>query len=144
MKHSDTPVLEILVETHPDKTIAFQTEAGSVRMVPFQGTVNCPLFTGIVEPCGVDTQITNPSGVQHMSARYMLTGRDADDTPCHIFIENNGWFQDGARPRPFQTVPTFRTDSPRLAPYLHRNQFIGEGLRDDAGLWIRFYEVCHN
>ena len=56
-------------------------------------------------------------------------------------IENNGWFTDGARPVPFKTVPTFITDSKTLAPYLHRNQFTGEGKRDDTGLWIRFYEL---
>ena len=76
-----------------------------------------------------------------MSARYILTGTDRDGRDCHIYVENNGWFTDGARPTPFRTVPTFITDSPALAPLLHRNQFVGEGLRDESGLWIRFYEL---
>lgn len=99
------------------------------------------MFTGKVEPCGVDTKITNQAEVRHMSARYMLTGQDCTGAACHIYIENNGRFNDGARPKPFQTVPTFLTASPALAPLLHRNQFIGEGLRDDAGLWLRFYPL---
>ena len=78
-----------------------------------------------------------------MSARYMLTGQDSDGADCHIYIENNGWFTDGARPVPFRTVPTFITDSKTLAPYLHRNQFVGEGSRDENGLCIRFYELEH-
>lgn len=141
MKEIGKLVLEILVETRPDEIRTFDTELGSVRMIPFGGTVDCEMFKGIVEPFGVDTQITNQNEVRHMSARYMLTGKDADGQDCHIYIENNGWFTNGERPRPFRTVPTFLTDSKLLAPYLHRNRFIGEGMRDEKGLWIRFYEV---
>lgn len=141
MKHKETPVLEVLVETDPAGTVELDSEIGHVKMIPFKGTVCSPIFNGIVEPCGVDTQVTNQNEVRHMSARYMLTGKDADGQDCHIYVENNAWFTDGARPRPFRTVPTFITDSKRLAPYLHRNQFIGEGMRDERGLWIRFYEL---
>lgn len=141
MKHKSTPILEIYVETDPAGTVILTSEIGSVKMIPFKGTVRGPIFSGIVEPCGVDTQITNQNEVRHMSARYMLTGTDKDGRDCHIYIENNGWFTDGARPRPFRTVPTFITDSPVLAPLLHRNQFVGEGLRDENGLYIRFYEL---
>lgn len=141
MNYSGAPVLEILVETDPAGTVELDSEIGHVKMIPFKGTVDSPIFTGVVEPCGVDTQVTNQNEVRHMSARYMLTGKDAEGEPCHIYIENNGWYTDGARPRPFRTVPTFITDSKRLAPYLHRDRFIGEGLRDDRGLWIRFYEI---
>lgn len=141
MKHKAEPILEILVETDPAGSVGFECEIGYVKMIPFRGTVQGPLFTGIVEPCGVDTQITNQNEVRHMSARYMLTGTDKDGTECHIYIENNGWFTNGDRPKPFLTVPTFITDSKALAPILHRNQFVGEGIRDDEGLWIRFYEL---
>lgn len=141
MKRKETPILEILVETDSAGTVELDSEIGHVKMIPFKGTVNCPLFTGIVEPCGVDTQVTDQNEVRHMSARYMLTGKDAEGADCHIYIENNAWFTDGARPRPFRSVPTFITDSKKLASYLHRNRFIGEGMRDERGLWIRFYEV---
>jgi len=141
MKHKSTPILEIHVETDPAGTVTLTGEIGSVRMIPFKGTVTGPVFGGIVEPCGVDTQITNQNEVRHMSARYMLTGKDRDGRDCRIYVENNGWFTDGARPTPFKTVPTFITDSPLLAPLLHRNQFVGEGLRDENGLCIRFYEL---
>lgn len=141
MKHKPQPVLEIHVQTDPDHTVELTGELGTVKMIPFRGTAQGPLFNGIVEPCGVDTQITNQNEVRHMSARYMLTGRDNTDSACRIYIENNGWFTDGARPAPFKTVPTFITDSKALAPFLHRNQFVGEGLRDEKGLCIRFYEL---
>ena len=143
MKHAEQPALEILVDVDRAAIVEFDSEIGRVRLIPFGGSVDCDLFRGIVEPCGVDTQITNQSEVRHMSARYVLTGKDADGQDCHIYVENNAWFTDGAQPKPFHTVPTFITDSKRLAPYLHTNQFIGEGLRDERGLWIRFYEIIH-
>lgn len=141
MNHKPEPILEVYVQTNPASTVMLIGEIGTVKMIPFKGYVRGPIFSGIVEPCGVDTQIINQNEVCHMSARYMLTGQDRTGTACHIYIENNGWFTDGARPVPFKTVPTFITDSKALAPYLHRNQFVGEGLRDDSGLCIRFYEL---
>ena len=139
--HQKEPVLEILVDVDRLGIVEFESEIGHVKMVPFKGTVNGPLFHGIIEPCGVDTQVTNQNEVRHMSARYMLTGKDEDGRDCHIYVENNAWFTEGAQPKPFRTVPTFITDSPKLAPILHRNHFVGEGLRDESGLWIRFYEL---
>lgn len=116
-------------------------ELGHVKMIPFRGTVAGPLFHGVIEPYGVDTQVTNQNEVRHMSARYMLTGEDFNGHGCRIYVENNAYFTDGARPQPFRTVPTFLTDSRALAQILHRNQFVGEGLRDESGLHIRFYEL---
>ena len=138
-----TPVLDIRIEANGD-ALHLKGEAGEVDMIPFKGTAEGALFRGIVEPCGVDTQIVNAAGVRHMSARYMLTGADADGRETHIYVENNGWFDDRTKSMPFHTVPTFLTDSERLAPYLHRNQFVGEGAVELDGLRIRFYEISHD
>ena len=134
-------VLELLIQTDPKGIVELESESGLVRMIPFSGTAKGPLFHGIIEPCGVDTQITNAADVRHMSARYMLTGKDHTGMPCHIFVQNEAWFIDGARPKPWHSVPTFMTDSAALAPILHRCNFIGEGIRDDMGLHIRFYTI---
>lgn len=134
-------ILELLIQTDPARTVELEGEAGKVRMIPFSGTAIGPLFQGIIEPCGVDTQITNPADVRHMSARYMLSGTDHTGASCRIYVQNEAWFTDGARPRPWHSVPTFLTDSKALAPILHRSGFIGEGIRDDEGLHIRFYKV---
>lgn len=136
------PILEIKIDMNGD-SVQFRSEQGEVCMIPFRGTVDCPLFHGIVEPFGVDTQILNQAGVRHMSARYMLTGKDLEGKDAHIYVENNGWFDEATKTMPFHTVPTFYTDSEKLAPYLHRNQFIGEGRVEEDGLWIRFYEIDH-
>ena len=140
---SKKPILEILVQTDPEGTVEFESEIGHVKMIPFNGTVQSEIFNGIVEPCGVDTQVVNAAGVRHMSARYMLTGKDSAGADAHIYVENNGWFDDSVPSAggSFRTVPTFYTDSPALAPYLHSARFTGEGSMEPDGLHIRFYEV---
>ena len=136
------PVIEVKVE-FDQPGMKFETETGEVSMIPFYGTVKGKLFNGIVEPWGVDTQVKNQIGIRHMSARYMLTGIDSAGEKCHIYVENNGWLTDVRPSRTFRTVPTFMTDSKTLAPYLHRNQFEGQGSVEEDGLWIRFYEIEH-
>ncbi len=73
---AENMILDLLVQTNPKGIVELESTAGIVRMIPFGGTVSGPLFQGIIEPCGVDTQIINTVGVRHMSARYMLTGTD--------------------------------------------------------------------
>lgn len=134
------PVFDIKIEFN-GPAVQMKGENAEVVMIPFKGSVKGDLFNGVVEPCGVDTQVVNAARVRHMSARYMLTGRDADGNDCHIYVENNGWFDERHRSMPFRTVPTFYTDSPSLAPYLHRNRFVGEGVDEADGLHIYFYEI---
>ena len=134
------PILDIKIEAN-GPAVHMAGENGEVLMIPFKGSVDSEIFKGIVEPCGVDTQVVNAAGVRHMSARYMLTGVDADGAACHIYVENNGWFDDGNTPMPFHTVPTFLTDSPGLSAYLRGGRFVGEGVEAADGLHIRFYEI---
>ena len=137
------PILDIKIETN-GPALHMKGKGIEVDMIPFKGHVAaCDFFTGIVEPCGVDTQVVNAAHVRHMSARYMLTGKDSTGADCHIYIENNGWFDDLHETMPFRTVPTFYTDSPALSAYLHRSQFTGEGMIVEDGLHIHFYEIDH-
>lgn len=134
-------VLELMVETFPERIVELDSEIGHVKMIPFAGKASGELFQGVIEPCGVDTQWTNAADVRHMSARYMLTGTDCAGQPCHIYIENNAYFTNGERPKPWHSVPRFMTDSVYLAPILHRSCFCGEGERIAEGLRIRYYEL---
>ena len=135
-------IMDIKIEAN-GPMVHMQGENAEVLMVPFKGSVQSELFNGIVEPCGVDTQVVNAAHVRHMSARYMLTGKDSAGQDAHIYIENEGWFDDLTKTMPFHTVPTFYTDSAVLAPYLHRSTFTGEGVDEEDGLHIRFYEIGH-
>ncbi|MBR3250095.1 MAG: DUF3237 family protein [Erysipelotrichaceae bacterium] len=135
----DKPILEIHIDI-AEKGLKMTTELGEVSMIPFSGTVDCELFKGIVEPWGVDTVIVDQTNMRHLSARYVLSGKDKDGQDCHIYIENNGWMAN--RPSMhFDTVPTFRTDSRLLAPLLHSERFVGTGDVQTDGLWIRFYRI---
>ena len=134
------PIMDIKIEAN-GPAIHLQGENGEVLMVPFKGSVKSDLFNGVVEPCGVDTQVVNAVHVRHMSARYMLSGKDSAGLDAHIYVENNGWFDDLTKTMPFHTVPTFYTDSKALAPYLHCNRFVGEGVDETDGLHIYFYEI---
>ena len=134
-------ILEIRVTIDRNEISRLTGPGGSVVLIPFGGTVSGEIFQGRVCPGGVDVQRVNLSGVRHMFARYMLEGSDYTGAACHIYIENNGWFDNGNVSATFRTVPTFITDSPALAPYLHRNCFVGEGTPDEQGVVIRLYEV---
>ncbi len=135
-------ILDIKIEMDRP-SVQLTGENGQVVMIPFKGSVKGEIFQGIVEPCGVDTQVLNVAGVRHMSARYMLTGKDNQGQDAHIYVENNGWVEADQFSMPFHTVPTFYTDSKALAPYLHRNQFVGEGREEKDGLHIYFFEIAH-
>lgn len=133
-------ILDIWIDAN-GPALHMKGENAEVDMIPFKGTVKSDVFNGIVEPCGVDTQIVNAVHVRHMSARYMLTGKDREGNDAHIYVENNGWFDDLTKTMPFHTVPTFYTDSPALASYLHSSRFEGEGAIKEDGLHICFYEI---
>ena len=135
-------VLDIKIDFNGE-ILRMEGKNGGVTMIPFTGSVKGEIFNGIVEPCGVDTQVLNAAKIRHMSARYMLTGKDKNGKDCHIYVENNGYFDESNGPMtmPFKTVPTFYTDSEVLAPYLHTNQFMGEGHGLEDGLHILMYEL---
>ena len=137
-------ILQIRVTIDPGEISSLSGPGGDVLLIPFGGTVTGEIFTGRVCPGGVDVQRVNLSGVRHMLARYMLEGTDRAGEPCRIYVENNGWFTDGEIRGAFKTVPTFMTDSRELAPYLHRNRFVGEGTPDEEGVIIRLYEVTED
>lgn len=119
-------------------------EAGprSAVIIPFTGTVESPLFTGRVLPGAADVQQVNAAGVRHMCARYMFEGTDSSGSPCKLFVENNGYFQRDGAPKPyFDATPTFLTDSPLLAPYLHTARFRAEGHGTEVGVDILIFDI---
>lgn len=136
---ADKMIMEVLVSIEGKEVSMVKGPGGEAVMIPFGGTVEGEIFNGVVCPGGVDCQQVNLAGVRHMSARYMLEGTDSAGEKCRIFVENNGYFS--GMQFPFQTVPTFITDSKTLAPYLHRNKFRGEGHPREGGVSIRFFEV---
>ena len=141
LRYEEKLVMTIHVTLNPGEKRELIGKAGRVVMLPFRGTVEGEIFNGVVCPGGCDTQVENLAKVRHMSARYMLEGTDCYGQQGKIYIENNGWFTDGSRPRPFTTVPTFYTDCAGLADYLHTNQFITRGFSGENGPDICVYQL---
>ena len=84
MMSEKKPVLNIKIDMMGN-SITMKGENAEVVMIPFKGSVDSEIFKGIVEPCGVDTQILNAVGIRHMSAKYMLTGKDSAGGAVFLF-----------------------------------------------------------
>ena len=135
-------IFDFKIETFPEQTSQLNAVNGSARIIPFTGSVESELFTGKILPGAADVQITTADGVRHMHACYMFEGKDYTGENCRLFIDNNGYFMRGARPRPFETVPSMMTDSKALQEYLHAARFRATGTREEDGfLHIRVYDI---
>ena len=113
-----------------------QNGVEKVTFIPFGGSVASSLFTGKIRPGAADVQVTNPAGIRHMQAKYIFEGTDAAGNPCHLFVENNGYFEPGSNPAPFAACPTFLTDSPLLQETLQGKRFRAEGYGTAQGVDI--------
>lgn len=138
---SSTPIMTIHVVIDRSNCPEMNMPDGKVKIIPFTGTVDGKLFQGTVMPGAADVQVTNPAGVRHMCAQYMLEGTDSTGTACHIFVENHGYFERDHRPSPFEACPTMRTDSPTLRRYLQGLHFRAEGHRNDQGVDIQIFDT---
>lgn len=79
-------------------------------MIHFGASSDCANFKGkIVSDC-VDTRLKYNGQVETLSARYILSGTDANGTPCNIYVENNGIDDNG-----MVTEPVIITDNPDYA-----------------------------
>lgn len=103
-----------------------------ICMIEFDGTASGPYFNGTVIGTGVDTQKIEKTKEMVLSARYMLEGMDAANTPCRIFIENNGSDFEHCK-------PTVYTDSPLLADW-ETTDLAAKVLPKEGGVTIQIYK----
>lgn len=78
-----------------DRIETVQGAGGEVTMILFHGNFNCELGSGKVLPGGVDTQTQRWGEDKFLSARYILEGKDQNQKPFRIFVENNGICKEG-------------------------------------------------
>ena len=135
------PIIIVHVTVDNQNISRMEMPDGAVAIIPFTGTVEGELFSGKVMPGAADVQITNPAGVRHMCAQYMLEGTDNTGAACRIFVENHGYFERDHRPKPFEAWPTFRTDSQALRSYLQGMHFRAEGYSNEIGVDIRIFDT---
>lgn len=134
-------IMDFHINIHSDDISRLECKTGKATIIPFDGWVKSELFTGKLLPGAADVQFTNASGIRHMCAQYMFEGTDSSGSPCKLFVSNNGYFEPNHQPGPFQTCPTFLTDSEVLGEYLHQARFRTEGKTEEDGLHIRVYDV---
>lgn len=123
----------IEVDLHECRTL--KSAKGQVNMICFGGRCDCGFFRGEILSGGVDTQTYLTGEPGRLSARYMLSGTDASDTPTLLFIENNGETgADGV----CVTHPRILTDNPALA-WLEDLPLTGRIQGREGGVTICFY-----
>ena len=91
-------------------TTSVKGSTGNASMIHFGASSDCANFKGkIVSDC-VDTRLKYNGQVETLSARYILSGTDANGNPCNIYVENNGIDDNG-----MVTEPVIITDNPDYA-----------------------------
>ena len=104
--------MEILrIKVTVDGCNALEASPRGVRMLPFSGQCDSPLFQGVILPGGVDTQVDLAPKQSTLSARYMLEGTDGTGQKCRLFIDNSAVTREGAET---VTHPRIITDSASL------------------------------
>ncbi len=151
---SKDPGLEFafeVVATLEKPLILGQTGIGERRIIGITGgTVKGPALNGVVLPGGADWQIVRGDGVCEISARYTLKSDDG----ALIYIDAPGIreaspevvkrINSGATVDPseyyFRTTPRLETASRKYA-WMNRRLFVCKGIRDPAGVEIRYYVI---
>lgn len=91
-------------------TSSVKGTAGNASMIQFRASSDCANFKGTIVADCVDTRLKYNGQIETLSARYILTGEDADGNPCSIYVENNGIDDNG-----MVTEPLIITDAPAFA-----------------------------
>lgn len=113
-----------------------QGNKGTAKMILFDGKVTSDVFTGIILPGAVDTQIKIIGNQNKLSARYILNGVDSNKQKCQIFIQNEGI--DLENGEFIKTTPFILTNSEKLK-WLEDSNVKGEVIGVKDGIIIRIY-----
>ncbi len=129
----------LTIQVHITSVEEVKGKTGEACMIAFDGTAEGPYFTGICLPTGVDTQSQKYAGddlARHLSARYMLVGKDSTGKDCRIFVQNEGAMaSDGS----IRTTPKLYTDSQALA-WLETAELYGTISPREGGVTIHFWD----
>ena len=135
------PIMEFVITIDRSETTRMECENGKVTFIPFGGSVSSKLFTGTIRPGAADVQVTNGAGIRHMCASYIFEGVDENNESCHLFVNNNGYFEPASSPKPFHACPTFMSDSKVLNDYLSAPFFRAEGHSQPYGVLIKIFDI---
>ncbi len=149
-------ILRFTVEIQVDKPVVINAtaEGGKRQLISIlEGKVSGKI-NGFVLPGGIDSQIIQPDGTCHLSARYGLQTEHGT-----VYVENNGirripvewrqrlfdhdmsFFNDiPAQDIYFKAVPTFEVYSDALR-WMTESVFVCSGQRTAQGVSLKFYEL---
>ncbi|MDO4458546.1 MAG: DUF3237 family protein [Clostridia bacterium] len=134
------PIMIFNITIKPEEISHFESASGQVTIIPFGGSVKSDIFSGKVLPGAADVQVTNAAGIRHMCAKYMFEGVDMNGNACHLFVENNGYFEPNSSPSPFHACPIFMTDSEALS-FLTMSKYRAEGHGTENGVDIYIFDT---
>lgn len=103
-------ILRIYVKI--EDSIQVNGAATNINMIRFTGYAKSKYFEGNILPGGVDLQSCKQGERVHLSARYVMEGKDAEGNECRVFVENNGYVDEDGEIR---TKPVVITDSKVLS-----------------------------
>lgn len=109
---------------------------GEACMILFDGTAEGSGFKGFIGPSAADTQKQEYGKERFLSARYILTGKDADGKDCRIFIENNGAFEANGE---ITTHPVIYTNSENLS-WMETSDIFGKIEGKEGGVLIHLFK----
>lgn len=135
------PIFEFNIYINRNETTRFDTPSGKVNVIPFTGNVESELFTGTIRPGAADVQVTNAAGIRHMHAQYVFEGVNKEGKACHLFVDNQGYFEPNSSPKPFHACPSFLSDDLELHSYLSSPHFRAEGHSCETGVIIKIFDT---
>ena len=135
-------IMQIQIFIDNSRISSLEGRYGKVTMIQFTGHVKSEIFTGEIEPGGVDVQIENAAGNRNMCAKYMFRGTDKEGKECSLFVENNGYVSRTELQKEYvDAFPRFITDSKILGEYLSQPRFRSEVWGTQKGVEVRVYDV---
>lgn len=135
------PIMEFMITIHRGEITRMETKDGKVVFIPFGGSVESDLFTGIIRPGAADVQVTNAAGIRHMHAQYIFEGKNKEGKDCHLYVSNHGYFEPGSQPSPFHACPTFMSDDEELNSILSSPHYRAEGHSWEKGVIIKIFDI---
>lgn len=134
MKNKEVLTIDVSIK----EVMGVKGNLSEAVMILFGGKCDSDLFQGVICSGGVDTQKQVYGDNRELSARYLLEGEDFEGTPCKLFIENNGTFdEDGS----IITKPRIITDSKALA-FLENASLFGSIESIEGGVRIHIFNEC--
>ncbi len=135
-----TPLLSIHLHLDDSAGSTFEAGDGRASIVPLAGTAEGKIFSGSLEPGGICVTTKSAGRMSHITAHYVIAGRDAQGNAARVFVTNESWVDEGYESF-FRTSATFVTDNVLLKQLLSENTLTAHGKRVSGFVDLDVYEA---